>query len=289
MPDEKVESLALYEIDQSPNIGLLTALYIHPLGSTTSFESFQEVVAHLRAPEGCLWDREQTHQSLRSSLLEEAYEAISALDADDPVAMREEFGDLLLLVVMQAQIGAEYGEFTMADVLHGIHTKIVGRHPHVFGDLNLEDIDGVLLNWEKLKAAEREASGKGESSLLDGVALALPGLVQAEQYQKRASRVGFDWPDISGVYEKVGEELQEVSTAREADSYFQEVGDLLFSVVNLARWLEIDAESALREANSRFRERFSRIEAAARSQGRAISDLSLDEMDNLWQAAKKDE
>lgn len=286
-PAERVESLSLYEIDQSPNIGLLTALYVPPLGARTSFEAFQEVVAHLRAPDGCPWDREQTHQSLRSSLLEEAYEALSALDADDPDAMREEFGDLLLLVIMQAQIGAEYGEFTMADVINGIHTKIVGRHPHVFGELELEDIDGVLLNWEKLKAAEREANGNGEASLLDGVALALPGLVQAEQYQKRASRVGFDWPNIAGVFAKVDEEMQEVIAASEVDSRFQEIGDLLFAVVNLARWLDIDAESALREANKRFRERFSLIEAAARSQERAISDLSLEEMENLWQAAKK--
>ncbi len=284
--DELVENLSLYEIDRSSHIGLLTTLYLPPLGPTTSFEAFQEVIAHLRAPDGCPWDREQTHQTLRSHLLEESYEVIAALDADDPTAMCEEFGDLLLQIVLHAQIASEYGEFTMVDVLHTIHTKIVGRHPHVFGDLDLKDIDGVLLNWEKLKAAERSANGKAADSLLDGVARALPALVQAEEYQRRAARVGFDWPEITGVIDKIDEEMEELKAAEATETRAQEVGDLLFAVVNLARWLDIDAESALREANARFKARFNRIEIAARSQDRAISDLSLEEMENLWQAAK---
>ncbi|HEX7974122.1 MAG TPA: MazG family protein, partial [Anaerolineales bacterium] len=187
---ELVEALPLYEIDRSPHIGLLTALYLPPLPKETSFEAFQEIIAHLRAPNGCPWDREQTHQSLRPDLLEETYEVLDALDRDDPQAMQEEFGDLLLNILLQAQIAAEDGEFSMADVLSGIHTKIVYRHPHVFGDTQIKDAQGVLQNWERLKAAERAANGKAEASLLDGIARALPALVQAEQIQKRAARVG---------------------------------------------------------------------------------------------------
>jgi tetrapyrrole methylase family protein/MazG family protein len=285
-PAERVEHLSLSEIDHSQHISALTLLYVPPLGSGTSFEAFQEVIAHLRAPEGCPWDREQTHQSLRSSLLEETYEVLGALDSNDPADMREEFGDLLLQIVLHAQIAFEYGEFSMADVLQGIHSKIVRRHPHVFGDLKLSDAQGVLLNWERLKEQERAANGKTEASLLDGVALALPALTQAEQYQKRAARVGFDWPDIKGVLEKLEEELQEVHQARDDHERQDEIGDLLFAVVNLARWYKVDPESALRQANDRFRRRFTYIEASAHAHGRSIADLTLDEMEALWQEAK---
>ncbi|HEX9028923.1 MAG TPA: MazG family protein, partial [Anaerolineales bacterium] len=186
---ELVEALPLFEIDRSPHIGLLTALYLPPLAKETSFEAFQELVAHLRAPNGCPWDREQTHQTLRSDLLEETYEVLDALDRDDPLAMQEEFGDLLLNILLHAQIAEEYGEFKMADMLKGIHTKLVYRHPHVFGDTQIKDAQGVLQNWERLKAAERAANGKAEASLLDGISHALPALAQAEQIQKRAARV----------------------------------------------------------------------------------------------------
>ncbi len=284
---ELVESLPLYAIDRSSHIGLLTSLYLPPLDVGTSFEAFQEVIAHLRAPEGCPWDREQTHQSLRPHLLEEAYEVLSAIDAGDMQALREELGDLLLQVVLHAQIASEEGDFNIADVLKGIHAKIIRRHPHVFGDLELKDVQGVLQNWERLKEAERIENGKGDASLLDGVALTLPALVQAEEFQKRAARVGFDWPNVEGVVEKVREEFREVLQANGDAARNAEIGDLLFAVVNLARWYGVDAESALREANERFRRRFAQIEAAARAQGRSISDMSLEEMDDLWQAAKE--
>jgi tetrapyrrole methylase family protein/MazG family protein len=284
--EEIVEDLALYEIDRSPHIGLLTALYVPPLGPATSFEAFQEIIAHLRAPDGCPWDREQTHQSLRPHLLEEAYEAISALDADDPQAMREEFGDLLLQIVLHAQIASEYGEFTMADVLQGIHHKIVHRHPHVFGGMELEDTESVLQNWERLKAAERAEKGQNEASSLDGVAVALPALIQAEEYQRRAGRVGFDWPKIEEVMDKVMEEIGEVKSAPNEEARADEIGDLLFAVVNLARWCHVDAESALRQANQRFRNRFTRVEAVARQEGRELTDYSLNELEAMWQDAK---
>jgi len=284
---QRVEDLALYQIDRDKKIGLLTALYLPPLGTETSFEAFLEVVAHLRAPEGCPWDREQTHRSLRDDLLEETYEALTALDAEDVDGMREEFGDLILLILLQTQIASDEGEFTIADVLKGVHTKIVRRHPHVFGEVELSDGQEILRNWERLKAEERQENGKAEKSLLDGVALALPALVQAQIYQKRAARVGFDWPDVQGVLEKLHEELREVDTAPDEIERAMELGDLLFATVNLARWYSVDAEAALREANARFRKRFGHIEDTARRGGRSVADLSLDEMEALWQQAKR--
>jgi tetrapyrrole methylase family protein/MazG family protein len=286
MPQAQVEALPLYAIDRSPGIGLQTCLYLPPLAGNTSFEDFQEIIAHLRAPEGCPWDREQTHQSLRPHLLEESYEVLSALDAEDPDALREELGDLLLQIVLHAQIASEYGEFNMSDVLRAIHAKLVLRHPHVFTDLRIPDPQGVIENWERIKAAEREASGKQEEGLLAGVSLSLPALSQAQSYQERAARVGFDWPEIRGVLDKIAEEVEEVRAASAPEEKAGEVGDLLFAVVNLARWVGLDAESALREANARFRRRFARIEAAARAEGRPLAEFSLEDLDALWEAAK---
>src|SRR5574341_765818 len=196
--DQIVEQIALYEIDRSEHIGLLTSLYLPPLGEGTSFESFQEIVAHLRAPNGCPWDKEQTHESLRKHLLEESYEAISAIDSGDFTSMREEFGDLLLQIMLQSQIASEEGEFTVNDVVKGIYDKIIRRHPHVFGDLKLSGVDGVLANWEKLKEEERKGEGDRGKGILDGVPIALPALAQAQEYQDRAARIGFDWPEIEG-------------------------------------------------------------------------------------------
>ena len=284
---QKVESLALFEIDRSNLIGELTSLYVPGLGLYTSFESFTEIIAHLRSPEGCPWDREQTHQSLRPHLLEETYEVLAALDRDDAESIQEELGDLLLQIVLHAQIASEYGEFAIADVLKGIHQKILRRHPHVFGDIDIKDADGVVKNWELLKAAERTMNGEEGKSTLDGVALALPALAQAEQYQLRAARVGFDWPDVTGVMDKLLEEIAEVKEAPDWRSQFDEIGDLLFAIVNLARWYRVDAESALRQANERFRKRFYFIEEEAHAQGRSISDLTLSEMEKFWQEAKQ--
>lgn len=283
---QRIEALELYQIDRSEHIGLLTCLYLPALGEATSFEAFQDVIARLRAPDGCPWDRAQTHHSLRSYLLEETYEALVALDAGDVQAMREEFGDLLLQIVLHAQIAAEEGEFTMADILQSINHKIVRRHPHVFADVQVQDAQGVLVNWEKLKAEERAENGKAATSLLDSVALALPALSQATEYLTRAARVGFEWPDVQGAIRKLEEELGEVYQAKDHQQRNLEIGDLLFTVVNLARWYEVDAESALREANQRFKMRFSFIEARARDQNRAVSDLGLDEMLEYWGDAK---
>ena len=262
-------------------------MYVPALGEGISFESFAEIVAHLRAPDGCPWDKEQTHESLRKHLLEESYEAISAIDSGDFTSMREEFGDLLLQVVLQSQIANDEQQFNVNQVIQGIHSKIVRRHPHVFGDLKLDGVDGVLANWEKLKEAERKTNGQQEKGLLDGVPLALPALSQAQEYQDRAARVGFDWPEIEGVLDKIKEEIEEIKTAETDFELASEIGDLFFAIVNLARWKKVDAESALRGTNMKFKKRFAYVEQGAKRQGRNLSDLPLEDMDMLWNEAKQ--
>lgn len=283
--EAEIEALLLHEIDQSSKIGNLTALYVPQLPRESAFESFQETVAHLRAPDGCPWDRKQTHKTLRTHLLEESYEALQAIDAEDMPALREELGDLLLQIILQAQIATEEGEFTMADVIANIQEKIVRRHPHVFAGAHVDDMEHVLHNWEALKAAEREDEGEGKG-LLDGVPLGLPALSQAAEIQERVKRIGFDWPRVEGVLAKIIEELEEVGQATELGTRTAEMGDVFFSVVNYARWLEVDPEAALREANLRFRRRFGQLEIAAKAEGRDLDGMSLEEMDALWEAAK---
>lgn len=262
------------------------SLFIPSLGEGTSFEAFAEIVAHLRAPDGCPWDKEQTHQTLRKHLLEESYETLSALDANDVDGMREEFGDLLLQIVLNAQIAYETHEFTMTEVTKHIYDKIVRRHPHVFGDVKLDGVEDVLQNWEKLKEKER-GKKKEDKGILDGVPASLPALNQAQEYQERAARVGFDWPEIEGVLDKVREEIEEIKTAQNPEQVKGELGDLFFVLVNLARWRDVDAESALREANVKFKRRFAFVEKGAKAQGRNLSDMTLEEMDTFWNEAKK--
>jgi tetrapyrrole methylase family protein/MazG family protein len=276
----KVEELSGAELSAN------ACWYVPTLGEGTSFESFAEIVAHLRAPDGCPWDKEQTHESLRKHLLEESYEAIAAIDSGDFNAMREEFGDLLLQAVLQSQIANDEGQFNINQVIHGIHSKIVRRHPHVFGDLKLDGVQGVLANWEKLKEQERKHK-KEEKGFLDGVPIALPALSQAQEYQDRAARVGFDWPEIEGVLEKVKEEIEEIKNAETDFELASEIGDLLFAMVNLARWKKVDAESVLRATNAKFKKRFAYVEQGAKKQGRNLSDLTLEEMDTLWNEAKR--
>jgi len=265
-----------------------SCLHIPPLKEGSSLESFAEIVAQLRAPDGCPWDRQQTHESLRPHLLEECYEALAAIDSGDSVSLREELGDLLLQILLHAQIASEGKRFTISDVISGIYDKIIRRHPHVFGELRLEGVDGVLQNWERLKEHER-AERKSAAGLLDGVPVTLPALAQSQEYQDRAARVGFDWPEIGGVLDKIREEIEEIREAASATQIAAELGDLLFVLVNLARWKGADAESVLREANARFKRRFGDIERAARQQDRRISDLSFQEMDALWRASKASE
>lgn len=262
------------------------ALFIPALPPGSAFEKFQDVVAHLRAPDGCPWDKEQTHLSLRKHLIEESYETLDALDSGDPQKMREEFGDLLLQIVLNAQIASEAGEFTMTDVIQGIHDKIVRRHPHVFGNTVVDGVGNVLQNWEKIKADERESKGDAETGLMDGLPTSLPALVQAQEMQSRAARVGFDWPEIDGVLDKVREEIEEIRETSNKVELADELGDLFFALVNLARWKGIDSESSLRDANRKFKKRFACVEKGAKGSGRKLSDLSLEEMEVFWQSAK---
>jgi len=282
-----VEHLALFEIDRSQHISLQSVLFVPSLGEGTSLEGFQEIVAHLRAPNGCPWDKEQTHDSLRKHMLEESYEAIASIDSGDFTAMREEFGDLLLQIMLNSQIASEEGEFTFNDVVKGIYDKIIRRHPHVFGEVKVDGVEGVLTNWEKLKEGERKSEGKLEKGILDGVPIALPALSQAQEYQDRAARVGFDWPEIDGVLDKVREEIVEIKNAGTDGELASEIGDLFFALVNLARWKRVDSESALRGTNIKFKKRFSYVEQGAKKLGKNLSDMKLEEMDGLWNEAKR--
>jgi tetrapyrrole methylase family protein/MazG family protein len=265
----------------------VAAIVLPPRSDDSSLEEFQELIAHLRAPNGCSWDKKQTHDSLRTYLLEETYEALSALDAKDMPGLSEELGDLVLQIALHAQIGVEAGEFNFADVLEGINRKIVYRHPHVFGDVSVDGEKGVLQNWEKLKQKERAENGNEKpKGLLDGIPVTYPALSQAQSIQDRAARVGFDWKEIGPVIDKVKEEYEEVMSASNAEERAKELGDLLFAVVNLVRWYKVDAESALRETNLKFRRRFAYIEKRSAELGKPMQDMSLEEMDGYWNEAK---
>jgi tetrapyrrole methylase family protein/MazG family protein len=283
--DERVENIPLYEIDRNPNIGLLTNLYVPALVKQKSFESLQEVVARLRAPDGCPWDKEQTHQTLTSHLLEETYETIDAMESDDSIHMEEEFGDLLLQISLNAQIGNENGEFNIIDIITGIHDKLIRRHPHVFSNVEVEGIPGVLENWEKIKNEERNNKESNEG-MLSGVPKTLPSLVQAQEYQERAARVGFEWNNIDGVIDKINEEIKELQLTKNDEELESEMGDLIFSLVNYSRWKDINAESALRRTNKKFKDRFSYIERIVIERRMNISDMTLDELEELWQESK---
>jgi tetrapyrrole methylase family protein/MazG family protein len=283
-----VEDVPLYAIDRSQHIRHMTALYVPALGNMSSFEQFQEVIAHLRAPEGCPWDREQTHRSLRQYLLEEAHEVLEAIDADDSRALAEELGDLLLQVVLHTQIAIDDGEFRMGEVISHINRKLIRRHPHVWGDVDVSGAQEVLKNWEALKAEEQADNGdKKRESLLDGVPKSVPALLQAYQYQAKAAKPGFDWDKVEDVVAKVREEIDELAAADGDDERAKEAGDLLFAVVNWLRWLKVEPESALREANARFYRRFRYIEEAVAETDKPMHEHTLAELDALWEEAKK--
>lgn len=267
------------------------------------FEKLVAVQARLRAPNGCPWDREQTHQSLRTYLIEEAYEVLEALGSGDDAKFAEEMGDLLLQIVFHSQIAREEGRFTVAEVIREIHDKMIRRHPHVFGKTHAKDSAEVLRNWEQIKAEERLAgANKGESkgskgapkeaSLLDGVSRALPATLEGFQLTRKASRIGFDWEDASGVFEKLLEETEELKQASKEQNQSrveEELGDLLFAAVNLSRFLKIDPEIALKKANVKFARRFLEMERLARKSGREFKELPRAEMETLWEATKQAE
>jgi len=267
------------------------------------FEKLVAVQARLRAPNGCPWDREQTHQSLRTYLIEEAYEVLEALESGDDAKFAEEMGDLLLQIVFHSQIATEEGRFTVAEVIREIHDKMIRRHPHVFGETHAKDSNEVLRNWEHIKAEERRAgaskgdsksaaAGPQEASLLDGVSRALPATLEGFQLTRKASRIGFDWEEAGGVFQKLAEEAEELKKAtKEQDQVKieEELGDLLFAAVNLSRFLKIDPEIALKKANAKFSRRFHEMEKLARENGGEFKDLPREEMEALWEATKRAE
>jgi tetrapyrrole methylase family protein / MazG family protein len=248
-----------------------------------TFDALVEVISRLRAPDGCPWDRKQTHASLREYVLEESYEVLGALDSGDSSKLCEELGDLLLQIVLQAQIAREAGEFEIADVLGAINKKLIYRHPHVFGDVKVGSAEEVAHNWEELKKAER----KPEISMLESVPRQMPALAYAQRIQGRVAEAGFDWKDIQGVIDKVVEEVEELQQANSARERSDEFGDLLFTLVNFARRQGIESETALREANERFFRRFTFMERACRERGLEFRDLSFEEQNKLWEEAKK--
>ena len=274
------------------------------------FDAFVATIEALRAPDGCPWDREQTHGSIAHNMIEEAYEAVDAIEASDAAHLREELGDVLLQVVLQAQIAADAGEFDIADVCRDVNEKMIRRHPHVFGDAAAADAGEVLDLWDSVKLAEREAASDGAPAdappkgLLDGVPASLPALMQAQKVSRKAAAVGFEWPSVEDVWAKVAEEEAELRAAyaaapksadgkvlAEADPALAaavelELGDVLFSLVNVARKMGLDAENALRAACVKFRRRWAFMEGAAWGQGRRVEELSADELEELWEAAK---
>jgi len=250
-----------------------------------TFEGLRRIIAHLRSPDGCPWDRAQTHASLKSYLMEEAYEALAALDESDPDKLCDELGDLLLEILLHVQLAEEAGEFTLEDVVYRIASKLVRRHPHVFGDERADTPEEVMARWSALK--REEGGDTPEASALAGMPLAMPALALAQRLQDRAARVGFRWPDIRQAAGKLEEEIGELAEAGGTDEKREEMGDVLFMIVSLARYLELDAEEALRLANGKFYRRFTSMEAIARERGLQLADLSLAELEALWEEAKE--
>ncbi len=274
-----------------------------------AFDEFVATIARLRAPDGCPWDKEQTHRSIAPNMIEEAYEAVDAIESDDVAHLREELGDVLLQVVLQSQIAVDAGEFTIDDVCADVNAKMIRRHPHVFGDAAAGSANEVITLWDKIKLAEKEgvsdqgeAEGAGPERVLESVPSGLPALTQAQKISRKAAAAGFDWESVDDVWGKVEEEtaeLKEAYAAAEkddagkvlhaapgADAVEEELGDVLFSLVNVARKMGINAENALRSTCRKFRERWESMEDAAFAEGAALADLTLDEQEALWQEAK---
>ena len=257
------------------------------------FEKLVGVMARLRAPGGCPWDREQTHASLRTYLIEEAYEVLDALDGADDVKFAEELGDLLLQIVFHAEIAEEEGRFNIVDVIREIYEKMIRRHPHVFGEKQAKDAAEVLRNWEIIKREERVAKGEFKEeravSVLDGLPRNMPALLEGYQLTKKAARIGFDWETVDGIFEKLREEteeLQQVLEKRGSKEIEDEVGDILFAAMNLARFLKIDPEIAMKKASGKFARRFREMERVARGEGKSLGEIERGRMESLWDAAK---
>lgn len=289
MPDESIREIPLYELDRQPDIDYLTSVYIKPYAPKERFDlsPLQDIIKTLREPGGCPWDIAQTHESIRKNLIEETYEVIEAIDLQDADLLQEELGDLLMQVVFHARMAEEAGNFSMQDVIDGVTAKLVRRHPHVFGDVQAADAGSALLSWEKVKKAEK----KNRKHILDGVPKDLPALMAAQKLQGKAAKVGFDWQEAEPVWQKVQEELTELREAlaeKSQEHIDEELGDVLFSLVNLARFINVDSELALLACNEKFRQRFAHVEARVNAAGGKWENFTLEQLDEFWHEAKKD-
>jgi tetrapyrrole methylase family protein/MazG family protein len=293
---EQVARIPLYELDRHTGYGNLSLIYVprslDEALQVRSFERLHEIVKILRSPGGCPWDIAQTHTSIRKNLIEETYEVLETIDEDDPDHMQEELGDLLLQVMLHAQMEEETGTFSVYDVIQSLNEKLLYRHPHVFGDLSAEDAEAALKNWDAMKAEEKRAKGiePEKLSALDGVPRDLPALMKAYKLQKKAAKVGFDWDHLDGAWAKVEEELgelkQAISEGYSATEKTLELGDLLFAIVNVSRFIDVDPEEALSKTIGKFKARFHYIEEKLALEGQSLKETSLAKMDELWNEAK---
>lgn len=288
--NERLERVPLYELDRKVTLDNLTSVYVPPVQDEQillkNFSKLREIIAVLRGPNGCPWDKEQTHESLKKYLIEETYEVIEAIESGDIDHLVEELGDVLLQVMLHAQIGEDEGYFAIEDVIEALSTKMIRRHPHVFGNRVVEDSEEVLRNWQEIKKQEK---GETETSLLDGISMSMPNLLRAYEIQKKAAKVGFDWQEITPALEKVKEELEEFENEIKTASLVnakKEFGDILFAFVNVARFLKIHPEEALFETNEKFIRRFRYIEEKVKNSEKPIEDHSLEELDRFWDEAK---
>lgn len=288
-----IKEVLLYELDRETSVNNLTSVYIPPVENNEilhhQFTSLRQIIAQLRGPNGCPWDKEQTHLSLKRYLIEECYELLEAIEEEDIDHIVEELGDVLLQVVLHAQIGEDDGMFSIDDVIKGIADKMVRRHPHVFGETTVQGTEEVLSNWDEIKRKEKDSTRK--ESILDSVSAALPALSKAFHLQKKAAKVGFDWPTIDGTWEKVKEEIKEFEDELVSNNdehlLMKEFGDVLFALVNVGRHYKIEPEEALSSTNKKFYDRFRYIEKKAAEHQRELQDMTLEEMDEYWNEAKK--
>lgn len=290
--EEQLTRVPLFELDRVTTLNNLTAVYVPPVQEEEllygEFAKLREVIATLRGPGGCPWDQKQTHQSLKKYLLEEAYEVLEAIDEEDDEHLIEELGDILLQVMLHAQIGEDEGFFSVRDVIEGVTEKMIRRHPHVFGELTVNDADEVVTNWDDIK--KQEKGNTDDDSILATIPKGLPALMEATKLQKKAAKVGFDWEDAAPIWmklqEEIGEFMLEVKVNSEENMH-KEFGDILFVLVNLARYYKIDAEDALLSTNRKFMRRFRYIEETSRQEGKILTDMTLSELDQKWEQAKQ--
>jgi tetrapyrrole methylase family protein/MazG family protein len=290
---EQIKTIPLYELDRQVELNNVTSVYIPPVEDGTilyrDFENFRSVIATLRGPNGCPWDKMQTHHTLKKYLIEEAYEVLEAIDDEDDNHLVEELGDVLLQVMLHAQIGEDNGFFAIDDVIAAISEKMIRRHPHVFGDATAETSEEVVKNWEEIKKEEKKETN---TSLLDDVPKSLPGLLRAYELQKKAAKVGFDWKEVEPILDKVREELAEFEAeVKKGDEVNRkkEFGDLLFALVNVGRFFDIDPELAIQSTNRKFLKRFAYIEERVKNSRENITEMTLDELDRFWEEAKLNE